>query len=140
MMTETNRRYRESEPPSNKAPAVKVLPSWRTLDGFVSKQGAAQSVAIDTLDAGASLHVHTRHSDYRLVVLDGPRHLVEVEGGTIFPNATIARLEGATAGGSLLKMGRLEVGLRMELSLGPRRVTSSRVESIDIEPGDRCLA
>ena len=56
-----------------------------------------------------------------------------VQGGTMFPEATSVRLEGATADGSALKMGWILVGLRFEMSLGPKRITSSRVRSVAIE-------
>ena len=109
-----------------------MLPSFRTLDGFALESSGSQGLTIETLDAGAALLVKTRHSSYRVVILDGPRHLVVVEGG-VFPEPTIVRLAGATFGGSALKLGCILVGLRLEFGIGAGQITSSTVESVTIE-------
>jgi cyclohexyl-isocyanide hydratase len=103
-----------------------------TLEGFALKAAEAEGVAIDSLEPGTTLVVHTRNSQYRLVILFHPSEVL-VTGGAIFPDATVVRLEGATAGGSALKMGWVLVGFRMEMWLGSMRVRSSRVCSISIE-------
>jgi hypothetical protein len=103
------------------------------LDSFASESSTSEGVPIDALDAGAMLVVRTQRSSYRFVVVDGPQHLVRVHGG-VFPEPTTLRLCGATAGGSAIKLGWILVGHRMEFSVGPRRITSSNVHSIRIEP------
>ena len=75
----------------------------------------------------------TRNSQYRLIVLDAGRYDVTVQGGALFPEATPAHLQGASAGGSLVRTGWIEVGLREELRVGPRRIITSPVRSITIE-------
>ena len=100
------------------------------LTGFSTDVFRGEGVHIKTLDPGASLTVRTCQSEYRLTVLDGERREVLVRGGLWFPEAERAYLEGSTAGGSALKMGWLGVGLRMELSTGHGRITTSRVQSI----------
>jgi len=109
-----------------------MLPSCRTLDGFALESRGTQGLTIETLDAGATLLVKTRHSSYRVVILDGPQCLVVVEGG-VFPEPTIVRLAGATFGGSALKLGWILVGLRLEFGVGAGQITSSTVESVEIE-------
>ncbi len=109
------------------------VPGYRTMEGFTLQSGGPEGVAIDSLEAGATLLVQTTNSFYRFVVLDGPQHLVLVKGGAMFPEDTPVRLAGATAGGSALKLGWIVVGLRIEMSLGHRRIMSSRVRSIAIE-------
>jgi hypothetical protein len=89
---------------------------------------------IETLDAGTLLTIRTRQSEYRLTVLDAERREVLVRGGLWVPEATQAHLEGSTAGGSALKIGWLGIGLRMELSIGHGTITTSRIQSISIEP------
>ena len=76
--------------------------------------------------------VKTRHSSYRLVILDGAQRLVAVDGG-VFPEATVVTLSGATFGGSALKVGWIVEGLRLEFYDGIQRITSSPVESVEIE-------
>jgi hypothetical protein len=56
-----------------------------------------------------------------------------VTGGRLFPESTEVRLEGSTAGGSVLKIGWIGTGLRLEMSMGRQRITTSRVESVIIE-------
>ena len=109
-----------------------MLPTWRTLDGFTLESGGCKGLNIEVLEAGSTLIVKTRRSSYRLVILDGRKQLVLIEGG-VFPEATVVRLSGATIGGSTLKLGWILVGLRIEFGLGPRQITSSTVESVTVE-------
>jgi hypothetical protein len=109
-----------------------MLPNCRTLDGFARKSNEHKGLVVTSLDAGVTIVVRTRHSSYRLVVLDGARHLVLAEGG-VFHEPTVVHLSGATFGGSTLKLGWILVGLRVEFGLGSRRITTSPVESVTIE-------
>ncbi len=110
-----------------------LVPGRHTLDGFVLQPGCVEGVALQSLEAGTALEVHTRHSLYRVVVLDPAQQIVLVTGGSLFPEATEVCLEGATAGGSALKIGWIGVGLKLEISMGLRRITPSRVRSVTIE-------
>ena len=94
-------------------------------------QGPESHTAIDvrSLPSGTELVVETRNTQYRLLVLDG-RWNVLVQGGRHFRDATAARVEGSTFGGSLLKLGWITIGLFLEISVGGRRITTSRVRSI----------
>jgi hypothetical protein len=114
-------------------PFSSTVPTHCTLDGFVLEPGCTEGVALQSLKDGTVFSVITRHSSYRLVVVDPAQQRVLVTGGRLFPERTELRLEGATAGGSLIKIGWIGVGLRFEMSLGGQRITTSRVESITIE-------
>jgi cyclohexyl-isocyanide hydratase len=103
-----------------------------TLESFALRSTSAEGVDVTSLEPGTTLNVHTRNSQYRFVVLFDPS-VVLVKGGATFPEATVVRLEGATAGGRILKMGWILVGFHMEMWLGARLVTSSRVCSISFE-------
>jgi len=109
-----------------------MLPSYRTLDGFSTQSNDRNGLAIQTVDDGTAIRVKTRHSSYRLVVLDRRQHLVCAEGG-VFPEPTVVRIAGATFGGSTLKVGWIVEGLRLEFGLGPRQIVSSPVQSVVIE-------
>jgi hypothetical protein len=102
-----------------------------TSDGFVLS-GTITGVAIDSLGAGTTLVVNTRNSKYRFVLLFEPS-VVLVKGGAIFPEATVVRFDGATAGDSPLKVGWILVGFQMEMRVGSVRIRSSRVHSVSIE-------
>jgi hypothetical protein len=93
---------------------------------------SVEGVAVETLETGTVLVVTTHHNCYRLVVLDGMQRRALVTGGSFFPEAIEARVEGATAGGTALKVGWIGVGLKLELSIGLQHITTSRVQSIVI--------
>ena len=104
-----------------------------TLDGFAFEPGCVEGVALQSLEAGTVLKVITRHSHYRLVLLDPARKSVLVTGGRLFPETREVCCDGATAGGSVLKVGWIGVGLRLEMSIGRLKITTSRIQSITIE-------
>jgi len=105
----------------------------RTLQRFTLLRGCTDGLAIEALDAGTTIELRTKHSRYRLVLLDPRGGRAVVCGGAVFPQPCEVRIEGATAGGSALKMGWIGVGLRLELSIGRRHVSTSRVRSITID-------
>ena len=107
--------------------------AYGTMDDLVFGVDVTDGVAIDALEFGTRLLVRTRYSEYRLTVLNGESGDVAIEGGTLLHGVTPARLNGATAGGSAMKLGWIGVGLRMELYVGGVRVTTSPVRSIEIE-------
>jgi hypothetical protein len=91
---------------------------------------------VDALEPGTRIVVGTKHSCYRFVVVDGTQRLATVTGGKMFPESTEVRIEGASAGDNVIKMGWLAVGLRAELSIGLKRITTSSVQSLAVEePG-----
>ena len=74
--------------------------------------------------------VVTSRNVYDVVVLPGKCGQVFVRGGHYFPEFRHAILLGSTGGGSALKLHRIEVGLRMELRLDNKTVTTSPVQSL----------
>jgi hypothetical protein len=105
--------------------------AYGTIDHLLLGSEASTGVAMAALEFGTRLLVRTRYSQYRLTVLDGESGHVLIEGGTLLHGVTPATLSGATAGGSAMKLGWIGVGLRMELSVGGVRVTTSPVRSIE---------
>jgi len=112
---------------------AEFVPRCGTSESFSVEAGDEDGIAIQSLEPGTTLIVQTRNSEYRVVVLDGTDLDVIVMGGQLFQDATRVRLGGATAGGSLLKIGWIGVGLRVELSVGGRRIITSPVRSITTE-------
>ena len=98
------------------------------LSGFEDADG----VAIDSLPPGTTIVVATHNSQYRILILIEPS-LVLVQGGAMFPAATLVRLDGATAGGNDVKRGWILVGSQMAMWRGPLWIRSSRVCSISVE-------
>jgi hypothetical protein len=110
-----------------------AVPNASAFDPLIADLVGLPGVAFDALEPGTVIVVNTRHTRYRFVVVDGPEQRALVTGGWLFPESTEVRLEGATGGGSMLKVGWIGVGLRLELSIGLRRITTSRVLSIAVE-------
>lgn len=119
-------------------PQVDAILPCTTVDGFLPD--GVDGVDVRELRRGAIVRFCTNHSTYRCVVLDGPRRLVLVQGGTRFDTEAVARIDGSTAGGSLMKVGWIGLGLRLELSTGQHRTVTSSVQSIEIQlPNDTRL-
>lgn len=93
--------------------------------------GGDEGLAVDSLEPGTVLDVTTCNSRYRLVVLDTDGHAL-VTGGSRFPDPIEVRIEGSTAGGRALRLGWIGVGLRLEMSMGARTITTSTVRSIQM--------
>ena len=55
------------------------------MDSFALEPGCAEGVALQSLEAGPVLNVITRHSGYRVVVVDPVQQRVLVTGGQLFP-------------------------------------------------------
>jgi hypothetical protein len=113
---------------------VHLVASARTLDGFAFELRDADGVDVRELAAGTIVIVRTRRSRYRLVVLEPEAQRVLVSGGDWFPVPTQAQLVGATCGGSMLKPGWISVGLKVELREMDRRITTTLVEEVTVEP------
>jgi hypothetical protein len=92
-----------------------------TLEGFAAETAAPSGVHLPDLAPLTTLIV---------VSQGGP---VLVEGGRFFPRPTTAYLDGATFGGSLLKVGWIAIGLRMEIRTGDQRIVTSPVHTIATE-------
>jgi len=115
----------------------RCMPPVGTLDEFARDRCCENGVTVSDLEPGTRITVVTKNSTYRLDVLDGAEGRATVIGGTVFPEHTDVRVEGATGGGSVIRSGWIAVGLRLELTNGMRRITTSRVKAVEI---DRPLA
>jgi len=106
-----------------------LLPRAATLDGFVDSSSVG--VQLQTLAPLTRLRVRTRNTSYLITVAAGC--CVYVEGGRYFPSPSAAVLEGCSAGGGLLKIGCIAVGLCMEITVAGQRIITSPVRAIDGE-------
>lgn len=104
-----------------------------TLDEFALDPGCTRGIAIDSLQPGTHVIVGTEHSCYRLVVTDPSRRRATITGGKMFTDPTDVRIDGATIGGSAIKSGWIGVGMRMELTAGLKRVTTSCVKVLAVD-------
>ena len=107
------------------------MPRAATLDGFADDTACARGVDLRDLEPLTTIVVRTRNSLYRIIVTQGTS--VVVQGGHFFPDGVAARIDGSGFGGSLLKVGWIAIGLRMEIFAGEQRIITSPVRDISIE-------
>jgi len=91
-------------------------------------------VDIRSLLPGTELLVDTNNSRYHVVMLKRNGSNARIQGGPYFSEETDVRIEGSALTGSLLKSGWIGIGLFMEIAAGGRRVVTSRVRSVVVEP------
>ena len=101
------------------------------MDRFIDLMDHIEGVHLRQLPPLTTVLVQTRNSLYRIVVTEGSN--IHVQGGTFFPDPTSAHLDGASMGGSFLKVGWIGVGLRMEIRTAGRRIVTSPVRAITTE-------
>jgi hypothetical protein len=113
-------------------PYASSSPVPGTFDDFAQKAAAEHGVLIEGLEAGTTLTVRTKHSRYRFEIVDPDARLARVTGGSLFPEPTDVRVEGATMGGCMIRAGWVGVGMRMEFTSGGQRITTSRVKFLSL--------
>jgi hypothetical protein len=104
------------------------------LSDLLSQGGMVTNIDLRLLPAGTQLFVHTRNSRYRVLMLDGTGCHALVEGGQYCCEETEAEIVGATCNGSSLRVGWICLGLSLELSVHGKRIVTSRVRAINVEP------
>jgi hypothetical protein len=104
------------------------------LEEFAHESGSSDGIDFRSLDIGTVVNVHTRYSCYRLVVIDPEDKRALVKGGQFFVESTEVRIEGSTAGGTAIKRGWIGIGLRLEMLNLDKRITTSVVQSLTIDP------
>ena len=104
-----------------------------TIDGVFAARDDYSGVNVSDLRRGTVVYVDTKNSQYRLVTLNGTRRLVAVLGGRCRNEETVARLCLSRLGESMLKVGWIGVGFRLELEIDGRVMVTSPVRSITIE-------
>jgi hypothetical protein len=133
IMTTTISEQRDRAADHDMPADLHIVASARTLDGFAFQLRGAAGLDVRALAAGTVVIVRTRHSRYRLMVLEPETQRVLVSGGDSFPVPTEVQLVGSTSGGRMLKPGWIGVGLKMELRRMNRRTTTSLVNDVTIE-------
>jgi hypothetical protein len=102
-----------------------------TLDGFVNDLAGAPGICLREVEPLTTIVVRTLNSCYRILITHDTTAIVR--GGAWFPDPTPARIDGCGFGGSLLKVGWIGVGLRMEIFSNGRRIVTSPVRDVTLE-------
>ncbi|MGH9329096.1 MAG: hypothetical protein ACRD09_01525 [Vicinamibacterales bacterium] len=104
------------------------------VDRFVLAAAHADGVHVPDLLPLDELAVRTCNSTYRIVVVAPDDARILVQGGAFFPLPCHAHLCGGTLGGSLLKLHWIGCGFHLEILHEGRRIVTTRVRSIAINP------
>ncbi len=108
------------------------FPRAATLDGFVDDVAGGRGIHLRDVEPLTTIVVRTHNSCYRILLThDGTGAIVR--GGAFFPDPTPARIDGSGCGGTLLKVGWIGVGLRMEIFTAGRRIITSPVRDVTLE-------
>ena len=110
-----------------------AVPEYCTLDGVTRIDSALEGVSLRTLAAYDTIQAQTVNNVYEIFLLDPESGRALVRGGKYFAEPTEATVNGSTFGGSVLKMGWLGVGLRIEIRANGKRTVTSPVQSLRVE-------
>lgn len=119
-----------------------LVPRRCTLGGFSEEAAATDGINVREAEPLVPILVTTRNSLYRIIPLRWGNSDVLVQGGTLFPEPTEARLAGSTFGGSLLKMHWITVGMHLEIDPGhgDGPIVTTRVASVRVERDKTTIA
>jgi len=85
-----------------------------------------------------SISARTVNSDYRITLLDPKSGRALLEGGQRFPEPVVVTILGSSFGGSMLRMGWLNVGMRIEI-YADKHIVTSPIKSLALAR-DLCVA
>ena len=107
-------------------------------------QGDVPGLLLNTLSRFDTVIVKTRNSEYRVFFLDPAQGRALIEGGSYFVEPTEAVLIGAASSGNELKPGFIGVGLRLDMWVDGKFLSTSPVESVSVphlstEPASTCV-
>jgi len=104
-----------------------------TVPEYCAERERTDGVRIDELKELDTLVVKTAHHTYEITIVSPSIAEVLIRGGTFFAKRTLARVVGASMGGSSsLKIRGIYVGLKIELQIGKTRIVTSRVRQISM--------
>jgi hypothetical protein len=102
-----------------------------TLDGFINDLADAPGISLREVEPLTTIVVRTHNSCYRILIEHDTTAIVR--GGAFFPDPTPARIDGSGFGGTLLKVGWIGIGLRMEIFTNGRRIITSPIRDMAVE-------
>jgi hypothetical protein len=106
-----------------------------TFEDFADEVSRADGVDLARLERLTELSVETENTRYQIFVIDPHARKVIIRGGRYFAEPVEAVINGASCGGSFVKLGVIAVGMRMEIYAAGGHIVTSRVRSIqEIDP------
>lgn len=108
-----------------------------TLDRIGNLVDDTAGVHLRDLPPFTTLLIWTMNSLYRVFVTHWPE--VYVQGGAFFPDPTPACIDGASLGGTCLRVGWICAGLFVEIRSEGQHIITSRVLAITSEHGSSSM-
>jgi hypothetical protein len=102
------------------------------LDGGAATAPTARSLDVSELEPLTQLVVETRNTRYTLTVLNPADRKVIIQGGSYFSSPTEVSIDAWSAGGQVSTLGRIELGKPISMLTEFGRITTTRLQSIDI--------
>jgi hypothetical protein len=109
---------------------MSTFPQYSILDEISDE---FEGMALQNLKPCDTIHMRTCNSDYDIFLLEPESGRVLVKGGECFAQAMEATVSGSTIGGSMLMLGWLGVGLRVEFNANGRHIVTSPVQELRVE-------
>ena len=106
-----------------------------TLDEVVEIIDKLDGVTLEKLEPCDTIHARTYNSDYEIFMLDPEAGRALVKGGKYFDDPMEAIVSGSNFGGSMLKLGWLGHGLRMEFNVNGHRIQTSPIMELRVDHG-----
>jgi len=107
-----------------------------TLDELIEISDKVEGVLLEKLKPCDLIHARTHNNDYEIFLLEPESGRALVRGGKYFAEPMEAIVSGSNFGGSMLKLGWLGIGFRMEFSINGHRIATSPVEELRVEEGN----
>jgi hypothetical protein len=107
-----------------------------TLDGFTTGVERADGLRLRDVSPCGCVHLRTRNSHYRLWMLNPLEGRVRIQGGSFFCEPSEAVIAGATAGGSMLKVGWILRGFHLEILHEGQRIVTTAVRWLQLEEAE----
>ena len=105
-----------------------------TLDAILKAVEKVQGIDIKNDPSGMNYVIGPVDGlAYDIIILDGNTCQVRVEGGNYFTEPTVCQLNGATFGGSMLKIGWIGLAMCVEFVHNGNTITTDFVNSIGIK-------
>jgi DnaK suppressor protein len=109
-----------------------AIPKCDLLDHLNKISLSPAGVALGSLTPFDTICVRTLNSDYRIFLLDPKTGRALVEGGRHFVEPVEALVSGSTFGGSTVKIRWIGTGLRIEMWVNGKLVSTSPVQSVRV--------
>jgi hypothetical protein len=107
-----------------------------TLESFARGSEGADGVRVRDLSACDCLQLQTRNSRYHVWMLSPVDGRVLIQGGALFCVPAEATIVGATAGGSMLKVGWILEGFNLEILHEGQRIVTTAIRTLHLNPPD----